>query len=236
MGWHHRRKPLQYHGINAKRPATDLSAPGVNGYVGLARRKPNSSPKATLFVIILSFSQVVSPCNTTTYRVRVPFGRQNESNPVRTQSNRCWGALWTPIACSSEEWVIQVSVARRTLESHTRVPWGRNRLATPMISFRPFLMLSSRRVCRLRSETLTDTVPSACVSSRLVMRRPAKLGASFTGPGSQFGTRRFRSSASGTGSNTVATSERGVDFHGTGRMLVKRCTETVTKLHTETAC
>ena len=60
MGWHDRRKPLQYNGINAKRPATDLSGPGVNGCVVLTRRKSKSSPKATLFVTILFFSHVVS--------------------------------------------------------------------------------------------------------------------------------------------------------------------------------
>lgn len=45
--WRDRRKPLRELAVNAKRPAADLSAPGVNSCVGLARRKTKSSPGRT---------------------------------------------------------------------------------------------------------------------------------------------------------------------------------------------
>jgi hypothetical protein len=67
------------------------------------------------------------------------------------------------------------------------------------------------------------------------LRRPAKLGASLPGPGSQFGMKRFRSAALLTCNSTGAPLRRGVDIVGEEPMLVGRCTATVTKAHTGVA-
>ena len=47
---------LRKKAVNAKRPAADLSGPGVNWCVGLVRGKTKSSPRGTLFGTILSAS------------------------------------------------------------------------------------------------------------------------------------------------------------------------------------
>jgi hypothetical protein len=53
-------QPLPELAKNAKRPAADLSTPGVNWSVVSFRRKETSSPKGTLIVTILSFPNLVS--------------------------------------------------------------------------------------------------------------------------------------------------------------------------------
>jgi hypothetical protein len=87
---------------NAKRPAADLSASGVNWWVGLVWRKPTSSPCGTLFVTILSFARDRSGCSAATCRVRDSFGG---GKTIATGYETCMLRL-TPMA----SWAVNLAV------------------------------------------------------------------------------------------------------------------------------
>ncbi|MCX7428763.1 MAG: hypothetical protein NTW96_24445, partial [Planctomycetia bacterium] len=81
-GQANRRKLLQQSELNAKRPAAEISAPGVHWIGVRIRYFTKSSPNATLFEQTLFGPIAGSDWRARTYRVRVLFGwPPNEGKP-----------------------------------------------------------------------------------------------------------------------------------------------------------